>query len=158
MSTLSSLFQKSKGAPVEVDGELVHAIFRMHLDEGKTQFEVRRLGATDAALGLRIKIERGILEVNGGQYQEIILWVETSPDVVHLNVLAKRDCVVKVWNVWRVDDVIQAWVGNAGMLIHDDDGVIRLECSSGQNLDFSSLVVEFERQNSEKTRNLPLSG
>lgn len=45
--------------------------------------------------------------------------------------LSKTDCELKIWNVWRVNDIVQAWVGNAGMVISEEGRIINLECSGG---------------------------
>jgi hypothetical protein len=42
-----------------------------------------------------------------------------------------------------MDDIVQAWVGNSGMLIHRENAVVSLKCSDGTgNVDFTDLVVQ----------------
>jgi hypothetical protein len=60
-------------------------------------------------------------------------------------VVSKVACELKIWNVWRVNSVVQAWVGNAGIVINEEGGVTKLECSGGADLvDFSTLVFHIE--------------
>lgn len=144
--TLSSVFQRTQGAPVEVAGRLVYPIFQKKIKKGRSNFLARRLkSSAQPILGLRLKVVKGELEVNGQRHSEIILWADTSPECVFFSVLCKTACELKIWNVWRVQDIVQAWVGNAGMVISEEGGTISLECSGGtEAIDFSSLVFQIE--------------
>lgn len=144
--TLSSLFQKSKGAPIEMNGHSVQPIFQISIKDKRQDFLIRRLKATKSPIpGLRIKAVKGEIEVNGQRHPEMILWADTSPESVAVSVLSKSGCELKIWNVWRVDNIAQAWVGNAGLLISKTGKVITLECSDGVGeVDFSSLVIQLE--------------
>ena len=145
--TLSALFQKSKGAPIEIDGETVRPSFRLNLGKGSHRFMFRRLSAKAVPLqGIRLKVKAGHIETNGKQFQDVILWSDTSPEQVELIVHSKSGCEVIVWNSWKIDDLIQAWVGNAGLLVDQEQNVITLHCSDGTGAtDFSDLVVQIER-------------
>ena len=144
--TLSLLFQRLKGAPVELKGQLVHPIFRARVKGGQKRFLIRRIHATSSPVpGLRIKVVKGEIEVNGQRHPEVILWADTSPESVSLSVISKSGCEMKAWNVWRADDLVQAWVGNAGLVISEVDHVITLECSDGAGeVDFTDLIVQIQ--------------
>ncbi len=143
---LSLLFQQSKGAPVESKGQLVHPIFKARVKSGQKRFLIRRIHATSSPVpGLRIKAVKGQIEVNGQRHPEVILWADTSPETVPLSVISKFGCELKAWNVWRADDLVQAWVGNAGLVISEADHVITLECSDGVGeVNFTDLVVQIQ--------------
>jgi len=90
-----------------------------------------------------MKVTKGELEVNGQRHSEIILWSDNSPELVSFSVLTKSACDLKIWNVWRTDDIVHAWVGNAGMIISENKNVINLECSGGtESIDFSRLIFQ----------------
>lgn len=147
VETLSAIFQRTRGAPIEINGRIVLPIFQMTLPAGRKNFLVRRLKSSSASVtGLRIKVVKGEIEVNGQRHSEIILWADTSPEEVPLSVVSKSSCDLKIWNVWRTDDVVQAWVGDAGLIASQADGAIKLECSGGdEGVNFSALVVQIDK-------------
>lgn len=144
--TLSSIFQRTLGAPIEVAEGTAHPIFQKKLRAGKSRFSVQRLKSSKQLVpGLRLKVVNGEIEVNGQRHTEMILWADTSPESVFFTVVSKKACELKVWNVWRVNDMVQAWVGNAGILITEEGGITILECSGGTEIvDFSTLVYKIE--------------
>ena len=144
-TTLSEQFQQSRGKAIQFDGQLIHPMFQKKINKNKN-FLIRRLKVIDSPLqGLRIKVVGGEIEVNNQSHPEIILWADTSPESVIISVSSKNGCDLKIWNVWKIDDLTQAWVGNAGMVINEMGKVVTLECSGGvAEVDFSNLVVEIE--------------
>lgn len=147
VETFSAIFQRTCGAPIEMNGHIIIPIFQMKLPPGRKNFVFRRLKSSSASVtGLRIKAVKGEIEVNGQCHPEIILWADTSPESVPLSVVSKSSCDLKIWNVWRADDVVQAWVGNAGLVVSQAEGSIKLECSGGdEGVNFSSLVVQIDQ-------------
>lgn len=145
--TLSAVFQRARGAPIEMNGRIILPIFQMKLPPGRRKFLVRRLKSSSASVtGLCIKVVKGEVEVNGGLYPEVTLWADTSPETVSLSVLSKSSCELKIWNVWRADDLVQAWVGDAGLVVSQTEKSIRLECSGGdEGVNFSALVVQIDQ-------------
>lgn len=142
-TTLSEKFQNTMGKPVEIEGRNTYPIYVLELEKEK-QVTVKWV-STHSKLkqGMQIKIDKGILEVNGEELSNIILWEDTSPDVVQIRCIPNKNAKLKVWNVWEVDGVTQAWVGNAGMVISDSDHQVRLNCSDGSgDVNFQNVVVE----------------
>jgi hypothetical protein len=45
--------------------------------------------------------------------------LDRDPNHIPLNVRIGKGgkATLKVWNVWKYDDVVHAWIGNAGMLV-----------------------------------------
>jgi hypothetical protein len=148
--TLSSIFQRTRGAPVEVAERLVYPIYEKEIkNPGRSDFLAHRLKSSmQPVSGLRLKVVKGELELNNQRYSEIILWTDTSPESVFFSVLSKTVCEFKIWNVWRVNDIVQAWVGNAGIVVDEVGRIIKLECSGGtEAIDFSTLVYQIESIN-----------
>lgn len=144
--TLSSIFQRTQGAPTKVAGRLVQPIVQQTIKAGRTHFVVRRIRSAEQPVpGLRLKVVKGVLEIDNQRYTEIILWADTSPESVSFCVVSKSACQLKIWNVWRANDIVQAWVGNAGIVMTEARGITTLECSGGtDDIDFSTLVVHVE--------------
>lgn len=143
--TLSLLFQRGNGAPIEFDGRLVRQLFEVDLEDEKKLVINRRAVKKSPVQGLRIKVTKGEIEVNGERHPDIILWADTSPGCVEAMVYPGPGCQLKCWNVWRMDGIVQAWVGNSGVTISENEGRMVMECSDGTGeADFSSLVVEIE--------------
>ncbi|RAP56920.1 hypothetical protein [Oleiagrimonas sp. MCCC 1A03011] len=145
-STLASKFQKSKGSPVDVGGVTAYPIYEVIVGEGEQDFLFRRINSKlNPVQGLRLKIENGVIEINGEKGGEFILWSDNSPKLIKVKIIPKKNCKLKFWNVWRMGGLIQAWVGNAGMTINKCQKSVVLGCSDGVGVvDFSDFVIEME--------------
>ncbi len=78
-------------------------------------------------------------------YPEMVFWADTSPETVNITVSSKDGCELKVWNVWRIDGLTQAWVGNSGLIIENQGNKIKLLCSDGVGEpSFSDLIIDME--------------
>ena len=145
--TLSARFAANTGAPVHLDGKVVVPIYSVEVSAKRRGFTIHRQHAADSPVpGLSLQARTGEIEVNGRRSSHIVLWADTSPQRVDLAVLSGSGCTLNVWNVWRNGDSMDAWLGNAGMVVTQGDGVTTLECSSGPgDVDFSDLVVDIER-------------
>ena len=146
--TLSSIFTRTKGTPINLNGQTVVAIIEIKITKPRTVFSIRRLSATNGRVqGLVLKAVSGQIVVDGSGYPEIVLWSDTSPDAAEIEVLSKSGSTLKIWNVWKSNSGMSAWVGNAGVQVSWPDGKMTLECSDGVgDVDFSDYVVAFEEQ------------
>ncbi|WP_152531666.1 hypothetical protein [Pseudomonas syringae] len=146
--TLSTIFQRTRGAPIEVSGRLVQPIFEKTIETGQSNFFAHRLGVSNEVLtGLRLKSANGYININNQRYTDVILWSDTSPESVYFSVVAKKAGVLKIWNVWRADNIIQAWVGNTGIMVSEEaqGKLMKLECSGGtETADFTTLIYEIK--------------
>jgi hypothetical protein len=142
-ATLSELFQKSNGQPITAPGKLIHSICTQTVKAGSTLKITRISHSHEVVQGLRVTCDNGELEINGQMLVDIILWVDTSPVGVDIKVVANSDTTLKFWNAWRFKGITQAWVGNAGICIEENEGRVRLMCSDGVGEpDFEDLVVD----------------
>ncbi|MHA7683082.1 hypothetical protein [Cupriavidus sp. PET2-C1] len=83
--TLALLFQESQGQPVILDDVSVVPIHRLPLAAGKWHVGLERVSAKNSPVqGLRLKVDRGYITVAGQRQKDIVLWADTSPDVVDL--------------------------------------------------------------------------
>lgn len=144
-NSMASRFQAGNGEAIEFNGRLVRPLFQIEARGREKLIVARKIAKKSPRQGLRIKAKESELEVNDQCHQEIILWADTSPDRVEIAVHAKPGCQLKFWNVWEIDGIVQAWVGNSGMVVTENDDRIVMECSDGTGeTDFVSLVVEIE--------------
>lgn len=143
IETLSAQFQRAQGKPINYCGNVVLPIFKKDLNQELVTLVIKRLSSLrKPEQGIRIKVEKGEIHLDGKKYKEIILWEDNSPDSVEITVTSKGKSQLKIWNVWRVDALVNAWVGNAGMVINEiADQSIMFQCSDGVgSVDFSNLV------------------
>lgn len=99
--------------------------------------------------GLALKMMGGqiVVEGSGNGCPEIVLWSDTSPDALEIEVFFKDGNVLKIWNVWKSAFGMNAWVCNAGIHVHGTDGTMTLEFGDGVgDVDFSDYVVVVEKR------------
>lgn len=149
METFSSVFQRTSGKALSYERRAVYPIFRRGIRAGVSYFRVTRIEATASFRGgLRVKVDKGSILLNGQRSSEMILWSDNSPEEIVFAVELKKDGELKAWNVWESGGVTNAWIGNAGMIIEEYDNSTRLICSGGtERVDFTSLVIEIEEVN-----------
>ncbi len=92
---------------------------------------------------------RGAMEVASQRLDDVVLWFESSPPEVTATVTPARDSVeLRIWNCWRDPrGTTHAWIGNAGMLVEDDEGerALLFRCSDGfGDATFDDLVVSLD--------------
>jgi hypothetical protein len=134
--TLAERFARDRGAPQEVDGVVVHNIYRHKIGNGD-RIRIRRLRAVSAPpQGLRLKVDRGTLLINEQELKEPVLWAETAPEGVEaICKMSGATGELRIWNCWQnTAGITQAWVG----------GVL-LKCSAGSH-PFSPTDLEMQVQ------------
>lgn len=91
-----------------------------------------------------MSIKKGQLTVDGQTMNRLVLWTDTAPEVVQVVCRPpKAGAVLRAWNNWDRNGTMMAWLGNAGMLVEDQNDCVVLRCSDGIGPpDFEDLVVE----------------
>ena len=148
MKPLSKLFEEARSACIEWGGEPLYGLYELTSPDG---LEVEFLSSINTPVqGLALKIYGGILEIEGTEAHEMLLWCDTAPTKVPVSIKTDpgKKAKLKIWNVWRGKvggvDVTQAWLGNAGMRIEQSAGgkELVLLCSDGEGaVEFSDLKV-----------------
>ncbi|WP_294287983.1 hypothetical protein [uncultured Sphingomonas sp.] len=146
---LADLFADAQSPQLVWDGEMAYAIYEV--SPAPETLTVEFLNAINAPVqGLTLKVNGGVLDVNGTESPEMLLWRDTAPDTVVVRVKSEPGArtACKLWNIWRGSmsgvDVAQAWLGNAGMRIEQsgDGNQLLLRCSDGEGpVDFNNLEV-----------------
>lgn len=143
---LAALFAEQQTNLIEWDGPLYNLY---ELPTEGTELRVRFQSATSAPpQGLRLKVRGGTFDVESTATDDLILWQDTAPAEVRIRIAwkPKGRRSLRIWNAWRVNDVTQAWLGNAGMRVTPGgQGVFQLHCSDGEGSpDFDDLVAEVQ--------------
>jgi len=141
---LASLFAEQQTNQIDWNGPLFSLYeLPVHADALTIRFVSAR---ADPPQGVRLKIRGGSGEVNSTVGSDIILWQDKAPEevTVKLSWNGKAPRSLRIWNAWRINDVTQAWLGNAGMRVSViSSQSFRLECSDGEGEpDFEDLVAE----------------
>jgi hypothetical protein len=141
---LSDLFERARSPSVTWNGQVVHSMYEMPADEG-TVLRIEFADPNPARpQGLRLKVRGGSLRFEDRELDDVVLWSDSAPRVVTAGVRPNRgNAVVRVWNCWRDPaDTVQAWIGNAGMLVEETANGVVLRCSDGyDDATFDDLVV-----------------
>jgi len=145
--TLAQLFMKSAGRPVEYEGLTVHsAVFKQVHEAGR--FIVRFIKAVTIPMqALRIRIDPGKLLVENTESAQILLRLDTCPDVVNVRFRPSPEgSRITFYNAWiNEDGGVDAWLVHAGMLVEETVNKMLLRCSDGRGEPtFDDLIVEIE--------------
>lgn len=143
--SLSERFARDRGAPQQVDGQTVHGIFRHKITSGQ-RVHIRRIQCVASPVqGLRLKVDQGSLLVNGQKLKDVVLWADSAPAEVHAICQSRSPSVeLKAWNCWRDSaGTMNAWIGDAGMVVEEIGNRARLKCSGGEH-PFSPVDLEIE--------------
>jgi len=143
--TLAERFIAQDGAPLEVNGQTVVNIYRRVVCEGQKISVRARTTMTVPSQGIRMKLSNGVIRINDQNLKEVVIWIDTAPEVFEFSCHPKTgpSSELKVWNCWRdAYGIVQAWVGNAGMVVEEADDRVTLECSTGtREFDPSQLEI-----------------
>lgn len=129
--------------------------------EGQPTYGLFELGKLPASLritfessverpvqGLHFKARKASLDVEGQRLTNVLLWTDTAPHEVLINVIAAgKGPSLRFWNVWHYgDNSPQAWLGNSGMLVEErGSDTLLVGCSDGEgDVDFTNLRVRIE--------------
>jgi len=146
--TLAEIFMKSKGAPIDVDGVTVVNMYRKNVVDGQKlsiRFDAFK-GIPEH--GIRIKLQNGLIGVNGQKLKEVVVWVNTAPSNFEIICFPKDiNGELRIWNCWRdFDGVTHAWIGNAGIVVEENEFETALRCSDGMaefNPDSLTVSLDF---------------
>lgn len=141
--SLSDLLAVQKTTKVEWGGPLF-SLYELPTDA--SHLVVRFASARpDPPQGVRLKIRGGDFEVEGTRGRDLVFWEDSAPVEVRVSIVWRPRAArsLRIWNAWRMNSVMHAWLGNAGMRVVDEGGRLLLRCSDGEGKpDFGDLVVE----------------
>lgn len=146
--SLAQRFQEARAPIIEVDGREIYGLYEIGVSSGETGLSLDFVSSKKSTIqGVNIKAVNCNVEINNRILTDFVIWEDRSPQHIPMNVTIKRGgkAALKIWNVWKYDDVSHAWIGNAGMLVKKDDGHIAFHCSDGTGEpDFEDLVFTID--------------
>ena len=104
-----------------------------------TTVTVKRCTATDARPQGLVLDADSMLRVADHASPRVVLWNTTAPDTVEIVTTAAGE--LRIWNVWRDGDLIQAWQGCSGIEVDDEGDDLGLCCTDGHGGSSGDLVV-----------------
>jgi hypothetical protein len=144
---LSDLFERAQAPVVTWNDNLVHSMYEL---PGLAVGTILRIEFDDPnpsrSEGLRLRMRGGSLIIEERELDDIVLWSDSSPRVVTATVNGPKGGALRLWNCWRdPGETMQAWIGNAGMLVESTRTGIVLKCSDGfGEASFDDLVATIE--------------
>jgi hypothetical protein len=125
---IAERFSAARGAPVELDGRLVHMLHELPPLTAPADLRVALRAGAPRPQGLRLRARGGDMVIDGRTLDDAVLWTDTAPPEVLVALRPRATMTVRLWNVWRDGaGTMQAWIADAGMLVEDG----RLRCSDG---------------------------
>lgn len=142
---LADLFRESRGKPIVLAGREVHMMYEFAGPAAQDELSIRFAPPSPARdQALRIRADGGLLEVNGQALEDVVLWSDSTPELVVVGFQPAGDKMsLRIWNAWRDPaGTMQAWIGNAGILVEHHHGSTVLRCSDGfDDPTFDDLVA-----------------
>ncbi|MPV67782.1 hypothetical protein [Burkholderia sp. BE17] len=146
--SLAQRFQEARAPKIEVDGREIYGLYEIDISSGDTVLSLDFVSSKKSSIqGVKIKASNCNIKVNNQILTDFVMWVDRSPKHIPMSIAMKKGAkaTLKVWNVWKCDDVSRAWIGNAGMLVKKNDRQIAFHCSDGMgDPDFEGLVFTIE--------------
>ncbi len=140
------MFMKNKGEAININGSLVVMSQRLEVKTGQDiKIEFIR-SKNDYRQGIEFSLDKrkGYIEVNKQKINSPVFWKNTAPSTFIFKCFPKKEIgQINLWNIWQyTDDRVDAWIGNAGIIVEQEgEGIFLFRCSSGiGDIDFEDLV------------------
>lgn len=144
MSSISDLFEQSNSDTITHRGRVVRSLVRIPIRNGDRLLVSRLRVDAPRPQGIKLAVNRGVLDVNGKRAPAIALWSDSSPATVELTVRGNAT-TLEVWNAWSLGGVDSSWLGNAGIVTKPTSTGHLLRCSDGVGPpSYSDLEVEID--------------
>ena len=147
MVSFQLMFEESAGKPIDYQGKTLAMLDRFPT-EGATRLRLVFESCNgEWRQGVALRID-GNFKIHGQSFNKgVVLWHDTAPEVVDLEIPPKVS-VVEVNNVWDVGDgVIHSWHNGAAMIVESVENGTRYHCNDGfADDDFDDIVFRIERQ------------
>lgn len=140
------MFEEKRSSIMGWNGITIYGLFEFKVIPER--FELRFLSAKEFPVqGIHLRVKGGTLAVNDCESSNIVVWQDTAPQRVDVQVRAlRKGARLMLWNIWKESaGVTQAWLGNSALQVDVDSsrGFLKLRCSDGVGEpDFEDLIVE----------------
>lgn len=147
MTSLADTFARGNGKKARWQGQTVHRVFTLAVNEGDRIEVTRHAASSVRAQALKLAVDRGNLRANGVLIPTAAIWTHTAPETALLEVVGRKARSLDVWNSWSFERVDSAWIGSAGMIVASSGDEHRLQCSDGLgDASFDDLVATIRIQ------------
>ena len=146
MPSFQEMFEKSGGKPIVYQDRTLVMMDNFPTEGAKQLRLVFEACKGEWRQGVALRFE-GKFKVNGQIIRRgIVLWHDTAPQTVELEVMGKVSAI-EVKNVWDVGDgVIHSWHNGAAMIVEPLSDGRRYLCNDGfADDDFDDIVFRLER-------------
>ena len=147
MVSFQELFTGSRGQPIEYQGLTLKLVDEFPLDNSsRLRLTVEHIDS-EWKQGLVLRTKGSFLVNNQKVPKSIVLWEDTAPAVIEIEVQSPDDHI-KINNVWdHGDGVVQAWHHGAAMIVDEIPNGRRYRCNDGHPDDnFTDIVFRLERE------------
>ena len=138
-------FLRAKSNVIEQGGLRLHSVYTWD-DVPRGLLRVTMSGIDDPVQSLQFRVRGGRLRTAGHAGDHLVLWRDTAPAGLLLDVLPKRgqsSVALSFRNCWRVGEQMTTARRNAAMQVETTEARLRFRCSDGvSELDLDDLVAE----------------
>ncbi|MCG1021456.1 hypothetical protein [Sutcliffiella horikoshii] len=143
--SLGEMFIKNKGEALNINGSQVVMSKRFEVKLGqdiKIEFISCR---NEYRQGIELSLDKrkGYIEINSQRIKSPVFWQDSAPSSFIIKCFPHNQVgQLNLWNIWDFDGGVEAWVGNAGIIVEqEDDNNFLFRCSNGiGDIDFNDLV------------------
>lgn len=141
----AELFAESRARKIEIaDGQL-YAMVELTVPAPISLNFVRVVARADRPQGLVIDTTGHPVSVETCELERVILWSDTAPTKVALDIDGPGPVTLRLWNTWRDGDTAHAWVGWAAIKLETEGSALTFRCSDGHDDGgFDDLVIEVD--------------
>lgn len=146
VTDLSTTFAEQQSNVIEWNSMTLYGLYEF--DSVPDQVRLEFLSSKPLPVqGVQLRIRGGVLEIDGVEATDFVLWTDSAPSSVAVAVrpTGRGKPTLKLWNIWRGGlGVTQAWLGNAAIQVEGsaDPARVVLRCSDGEGEpDFDDLVM-----------------
>jgi len=145
-------FQKSKDAPVTIDGTTYFRIFEINTGHcSRIHIRAKSLKKGPNAWKQAVHINSDKPLTSGSENgTEFVFWFSEggffSKPVMEAEFVCQPGSSLKIWNVWQVENAIQSLYNGAAMRVSEEGkNKWKFQCNDGEpNDDLTDLVFELE--------------
>jgi phosphodiesterase/alkaline phosphatase D-like protein len=98
----------------------------------------RESASTERSQGLALEADHELC-VGDIAATSLVLWADTAPEMIEITTGDAGH--LRMWNVWRDGDLIQAWEGGARIDVDDEGDDLGLVCHDGHGGNGPDLVI-----------------
>ncbi len=143
---LADMFIKNNGETININGSPVVMSQRVEVKIGQNVKIEFISSINDFRQGIELSLDKrnGYIEVNKQKLNSPVFWKDTAPSTFIFKCFPKKEMgKINLWNIWQyTDNRFDAWIGNAGIIVEqEEEDIFLFRCSNGiGDINFDDLV------------------